>query len=89
MITRKCKHFNDYKLIQVLCKNKIMTTNILYTQDKLTSLAYFEGDPYTDVSVSSDYTYNNTNAKAEFAIDNQRFNKFLVDEVFKITYNRL
>lgn len=87
MITRKCKHFNDYKLIQVLCKNKIMTTNILYTQDKLTSLAYFEGDPYTDVSVSSDYTYNNTNAKAEFAIDNQRFNKFLVDEVFKISYN--
>ena len=92
MITRKCKHFNDYKLIQVLCKNKIMTTNILYTQDKLTSLAYFETNPYEDVdgptiSVSSDYDYENTYAEAYYAIDNQRFNQFLVDEVFKITYN--
>lgn len=70
-----------------------MTANILYTQDKLTSLAYFEGNPYKDnfegdiVSVSSEYTYDNTYANTSYAIDNQRFNQFLVDEVFKISYN--
>ena len=66
-----------------------MTTNILYTQDKLTTLAsYFDKDPYYDydVSVNSEYSYNKKCAQVKWNIDNDKFKDFLMENVFKVTY---
>ena len=66
-----------------------MTTNILYTQDKLTTLAsYFNRDPYDyyDVSVNSEYSYENTCSQVKWNIDNDKFKDFLMENVFKVTY---
>lgn len=65
-----------------------MTTNILYTQDKLTTLAsYYNKDPYSNtVSVNSEYSYANTCAQVKYNIDNDRFKDFLMENVFKVTY---
>ena len=70
-----------------------MTTNILYTQDKLTTLAnYLSTNPYVDssnnatVSVSDDYTYEKTCADVHYSISNDKFKDFLINEIFKVSY---